>query len=58
MAASNLALKPNAEHLEDARSVVVDTGGISDDPILLLSTTCVARLVSDPQRGVGIDVTA
>ncbi len=29
-----------------------------DRPILQLFTTCVARLVSVPQRGVGIEVTA
>ncbi len=31
---------------------------MSDGPILQLFTTCVARLVSIPQRGVGIEVTA
>ncbi len=31
---------------------------MSDDPILQLFTTCVARLVSVLQRGVGIEVTA
>ncbi len=30
---------------------------MSDDPILQLVTTCVARLVSVPQMGVGIEVT-
>ncbi len=36
----------------------VDTGGVSDDPIFQLFTTCVVRLVGVPQRGVGIVVTA
>ncbi len=31
---------------------------MSDGPILLLFTTCVTRLVSVPQRGVDIEVTA
>ncbi len=39
-------------------SIVEDTGGVSDDPILQLFTTCVARLASVSQRGVGIEVTA
>ncbi len=39
-------------------SVVEGTGGVSDDPILQLFTTGVARLVSAPQKGVGIEVTA
>ncbi len=51
-------MKLNAEHLEDARSVVEDTGGISGDPIHQLFTTCVTRLVSVPQRGMGIEVNA
>ncbi len=37
---------------------VEDTGGVSDDPTLPLFTTCIARLVSVPQRGVGFEVTA
>ncbi len=34
-------------------SVVEDTGEVSDNPILQLFTTCVARLVGVPQRGTG-----
>ncbi len=33
-------------------------GGVSNDPILRLFTTCVTRLVTSPPRGVDIKVTA